>query len=595
MSIISDFCDNIDMLNLLITEDTDKNILIDEINKISEYNIIIEILNEKNLWNKINPNKVSINFLSKCISKFTKIKIATLIRLFRKFPDIFIDLNWESMINYREQKFASKNKIKNFEIFIGMLANKNFVSWNYIIDKFYISDKFIRKHADKLSMNKLVQKYVLEEQIIIKYGYKINWNKFPGDKISQNIFEKYYLLINCKSQIDYHINDNNIDICIKILKSKNGKFVNVIFYNFEHFEIFVKKCDHIEYKNIMFSNAENYDNLIYYPERDMIIKSMDIKKILKYIKFGEKFMNYLLYHNFYNLFLEIMKKQQISEIFLINNIEYFTEKKIVSDSSEELFYSNKMIDLIENQKLSKNFVDEYILRNFANDFNIINKIIEFQTCLTDELIKKYHIQCLSVALIHHNISYNSKIKMIKIVNINVYSVIKNGYININEEIIDMLNYANYNTYIKILIKFKLSKLNLKYLISKEPLFGHKGIKISKYKWKKFCLRENIKYKDVHSLVIIWYQDEIPDEIFSNINNLMKNLSEKEKFMLGELISKNKNLYINEKNAKLIKTNPRIKSTIFNIKKMYDCRFLYAPQYFIKTPLFPELECKALSM
>jgi hypothetical protein len=306
--------------------------------------------------------------------------------------------------------------------------------------------------------------------------------------------------------------------------------------------------------------TEDYDKLINNVTYIQYVKNFDAEIASQHTKISELFTEYLLEIKFYRKFSEIICHQKFTENFLSKNFKLINLTK-----------SNKIIEkIIVNQTLSSYFIENFILVNFQNTFDDL--IIKHQTSLNDRLIEKYKIN-KNPCLLNHDISFKSKIELIKNNNIKGNHMPYIIYSKFDVRLIEYINEFNYSNLIVTLVELKISKLNIDYLyeLINKPKFSE-YLNQTKFKAIDSIHDDNTKKilnnEEGYLILFIKYQNDIPDKIFIKISGLFD-----KKYVIS-IIKNNKNLYINEKIGKLFKINVSLQCKLFGIKKLCDCKFKF---------------------
>jgi hypothetical protein len=384
---------------------------------------------------------------------------------------------------------------------------------------------------------------------------------------------------------EFVITEDNINTFRLISKLKYGKKLKLS-VSYKVFQLMISTLGNIKCGSIAFMSTSEYDEFVDSEHFDKYIGTIDINR-KPYKNFSEKFILHLMKNHKFEAFYEISKNQKILEIFIIDNIKFFMDN------------IDYIRSIIKHQKLSITFVKN-LLEKKSSDLSPL--IVECQTCLNDELTKKYNIkQCKE--LIKHNISNELKIELIKKYDIDIYDLIINFDVKFSQELFNIPSYSIRFYYLMdIFCKIQLSKSDIKYLTDKKldecvefEKIQHIAPKIkSNEKMISFRFSENSHYHDLicdsngmkdfdvckyynyklYLLIILRYQKYIPKKVLIEIKNLIRQSSEINKLNIYLIALKNMNLFVDDKTNKILGIDKRLNSTLIKIKKLYDLKIKF---------------------
>jgi hypothetical protein len=374
--------------------------------------------------------------------------------------------------------------------------------------------KIIIENMDMLNFDIICDRYVLSEDMFLKCENKINWKKNVLG-IPQFLFEKYYELIG--GNYTGYFYTENFDLLKKIFSKKihmNFKLVT----NYETFlKMLTSKMMYTDMSNIFLNSGECYDEI---NGKDFSLFP-DMMSISKNFVYGEKFLDYFFENNNDKKIIECLEKLKLSETFLNKHIKYIVK--------------NQFLDiLIMHQNMSEEFIEK-ITKMPECTYKYIEIIFNYQKNLSYHFIKKFTVNWNASSLLYHNIPEENKI-----------NILKNNHVTLNK------------------YKFKYTENILKNIFPKCIEYFDYIFDTNKFKKSEILLINELvgsefldkkKYYDT----IISTQNDIPEKIFKEMFNFLKNADEKTKQIFSKKIRRNNNLHLGK---------------IPNIKKFRDISILY---------------------
>jgi hypothetical protein len=555
MNPIVEYNKNPKLLEFIINSEINPDILNEGICSVDDFDDIIKIIENKNMWDRIDTKIMPGKFLSKCMN-FMKLDNKTYINLLKKHGEILFKIDW----NKKKYKID-----ENFDELIEFLIDHKLTNWERIIKKYNISEQLIEKHINEIYLSKIPYRRTFSENFLMKFGNRIKWSRYPKNMITQKIFEKYHEIIGKRyPKLEFILNHDNY---------KNYKtFTTYRFIMRCEYQIFKKLVSEIKinyFRKIVFLKSEDYDEMTKDEPYAKFLYKFNFSLISKKINFSKEFIDYLFNIDAGLILRKIIMNQQIPEKILENHISYITNRTIYIKKKRRIHHYHKEnkptanIDILINyvivfQKFSENFARKYIKLDDKN----MNLIYRYQFNYSPEFFKGHTFEYTNYAL-NHKYSDEYKINLIKNEKIEICHVYSCGMI-FTKKIIDYFMNIPYKNFC---YPDTLIKLCMLCESTKQQIFQQNELK----QIIEYIIYYNELYEKIHYINYDYRMDKIKNYVLENLNSvfqyqiyipikafkLASNCLKKGGKELYRIISENKEIYIDEYSARIIHVSPRL--------------------------------------